>query len=193
MLTYARRTSRAASQTKVWIFESEDMCTEAWRCQCEQQRPQQARYSSARHIGMSRPRQLRPRSKRFKCAHTPRHAACARTAAATTRCGGRARVLHAWRRGAPFLALLITVKPSSYPHASMYQHTSAYLSIPQHTSFLALFTVNPSSYPHTSMYQHTSAYVSIRPFWLCLQSTPPLIRMLACMCPQTSVCVSSYW
>ena len=86
MPTYARRTSRSASQTRVWTFECEDMCTEAWRWQCEQQRPQQARSSSARHIGMSRARQHPPRYRRFKCAHTLRHAAYVRTAAATTRC-----------------------------------------------------------------------------------------------------------
>jgi hypothetical protein len=56
-----------------------------------------------------------------------------------------------------------TTRCVCYPLASMYQHTSAYVayvSIRQHTSFLALLTVNPFSYPLASMYQHTSAYVA---------------------------------
>ena len=90
---------------------------------------------------------------RSMCAHSSCHDE-------VRRAGACAACVAAWRT---FLALLITVNPSSYPYASMYQHTSAYVayvSIRQHTSFLALLTVNHSSFPHASICRHTSAYVA---------------------------------
>jgi hypothetical protein len=88
---------------------------------CAQQLPRRGAYVSA-YVSIRCIRQ-----------HT---SAYTRSAAATTRCGGRAcaACVAAWRT---FLALL-TVYPSSYPLARMYQLTSAYVayvSIREHTSF----------------------------------------------------------